>query len=91
MSLQPPEYWLDMHNTELRLTMAEAERLRRRKEAGVRPARRNMQWRQRLASLATRAAEGVRRSPRHSPPPGQPLGRGPLRGRLSFAAGKEDD
>jgi hypothetical protein len=63
MSLQPAEYWLDMHNTELRLKMAEAERLRRRKEAGVRPARRGIQWGARLAALATRAAVGARRSP----------------------------
>lgn len=66
MSLQPAEYWLDMHNAELRLRLAEAERLRRRKEAGVRPARRSTQWRARLAALATRSAAGARRGSRPS-------------------------
>jgi len=56
MSLQPPEYWLDMHNLELRLRMADAERLRRRAEAGVRTAPHRQPWRQRFASLLTRPA-----------------------------------
>ncbi|EMY33954.1 hypothetical protein D477_012283 [Arthrobacter crystallopoietes BAB-32] len=56
MSLQPPEYWLDMHNLEVQLRMVEAERSRRRAEAGIRTAPHRLPWRQRFASLFARPA-----------------------------------